>query len=52
LRRLKIIIELSKFVVTTLKQQDVVLESGQGTKIISLGNCFSPEEKEAYNGRS
>jgi L-amino acid N-acyltransferase YncA len=34
LQRLKI--KLSKFVTPTLKQQDVVLESGQGTNIISL----------------
>ena len=43
-QRLKFIIELSKFVVPTLKQQDVTLESGKGTNIISLGNGISPEE--------
>jgi hypothetical protein len=39
------IIELSKFVVPTLKQQDVTLESGQAMNIISLGNGISPEER-------
>tara|TARA_R110000782_G_scaffold146116_5_gene238848 strand:- start:75 stop:383 length:309 start_codon:yes stop_codon:yes gene_type:complete len=45
LQRLKMIIELSKFVVPTLKQQDVTLESGQAMNIISLGNGISPEER-------
>jgi hypothetical protein len=45
LQRLKMIIELSKFVIPTLKQQDVTLESGQGMNIISLGNGINPEER-------
>jgi hypothetical protein len=45
LQRLKMIIELSKFVAPTLKQQDIVLESGQATNIISLGNGIRPEER-------
>jgi len=49
LQRLKMIIELSKFVVPTLKQQDLTLESGQGVNIISLGNGISPEEIRRIN---
>jgi hypothetical protein len=44
LQRLKMIIELSKFVVPTLKQQDLTLESGQGVNIISLGTGMRPQE--------
>jgi hypothetical protein len=45
LQRLKMIIELSKFVAPTLKQQDIVLESGQATNIISLSNGIGPKER-------
>ncbi len=49
LQRLKVIIELSKFVVPTLKQQDLTLENEHSVNIINLGNGISSEDIRRIN---
>lgn len=47
LQRLKIIIELSKFVIPQLKATDLLIETEPTTNIINLGIGISPERQEA-----
>jgi hypothetical protein len=46
LQRLKVIIELSKFVVPSLKQQEVVIESPAPINMINLGRGLPQEKAE------
>lgn len=42
--RIKTILELTKFVIPTLKATDLTVESEQFVNMINLGNGISPEE--------
>lgn len=42
--RIKVILELAKFVVPTLRATDLTVESDQFVNMINLGNGISPEE--------
>lgn len=46
LQRLKIVIELSKFVIPQLKATDLLIETEPATNIINLGSGISPERGE------